>query len=333
MAGTIIITGANGSLATPAVQLLLSKYPEYNLLLTVRNPEAIKNILASIPRSQADKVSVRQLDLADLSAVHDFATTVAEEIKTGKLPPLASIVCNAYYWNLRAKGELTGDGYEKTVQVNHIAHAALILRLLGYFSPESSGRIVLFSSDAHWPGKNGLEKYPPAIPDELETLVKPAAQTPADPMGRGFQQYANSKLAIVMWMYALNRYLERDPALKHVTAIAVNPGNLADSRALRVNTPAFFTFLSYFIIRPFLFLLRRFADPTMRTVREAAVDIVEFATNTTNPNERGYFTLSKKDVSSPDSLNEEKQQALWRKTLEWSRITKENTALQAGFEE
>ncbi|KAF7594714.1 hypothetical protein BBP40_008607 [Aspergillus hancockii] len=331
MPGTIIITGANGSLATPAVQLLLSKYSDYTLVLTVRNPESIPTLRAVVPQSKADTVSFRKLDLGDLSAVHAFATTIIADIKAGKLPPLAAIICNAYYWNLRTESELTGDGYEKTFQVNHIAHAALVLRLLGQFDPESGGRIVLFSSDAHWPGKNGLQKYPPAIPEDLETLVKPPAQTPADPMGRGFQHYANSKLAIVMWMYALNRYLEADPALKHITAIAVNPGKLADSRALRVNTPALLTFMSMFIIRPFLFLLRRLVDPTMRTSAEAAADIVGFATNTASPGERGYFTLSKKDASSPDSLNEKKQQELWRTSLEWARITKENTALKGNF--
>ncbi|KAL1863229.1 hypothetical protein Plec18170_000059 [Paecilomyces lecythidis] len=332
MTGTIIITGANGSLATPAVQILLSKYPDYNLVLTVRNPETIANLLTLVPRSQAEKVSFRQLDLANISAVHEFATAIADEIKSGKLPPIVSIVCNAYHWNLLVESELTADGYEKTFQVNHIAHAALVLRLIGYFKPESAGRIVLFGSENHWPGKNVLEKYPPAIPDDLETLVKPPVQEPADPTGRGLEHYANSKLAIIMWMYALNRYLESDPTLRHITAIAVNPGNLGDSRALRVNTPAFFTFISLFILRPFLFILRHVLDPTMRTSREAAADIVEFATNTASPGERGYFTLLNKDVSSPDSLNEGNQQKLWRKTLEWARITKENSALQGGFD-
>ncbi len=67
---------------------------------------------------------------------------------------------------------------------------------------------MLLSSDAHWPGKNSLEKYPPAIPDDLELLVKPAVDKSADNFGRGFQRYANSKLAVVTWMYALNSRLE-----------------------------------------------------------------------------------------------------------------------------
>ena len=212
MAGTIIITGANGSLAIPAVQHLLANYPNHALVLTVRNTldadvntKGLRGLLKQYP--DAD-FSIRELDLAKLSTVHDFATTIATEIDEGKLPPLASIVCNAYYWNLAGEAESTTDGYEKTFQVTYMAHAALVLRLLGSFGP-SGGRVVLFSSDAHWPGKNSLEKYPPAIPDNLQMLVKPAADEPSDNFGRGFQRYAVSKLAIVMWMYVLNRYLEK----------------------------------------------------------------------------------------------------------------------------
>lgn len=87
------------------------------------------------------------------------------------------------------------------------------------------------------------------------------------------------------------------------------------------------TFMSWAVIRPFLFVLRRFMDPTMRTAAEAAADIVEFATNHASPNERGYFTLAKRDVSSPDSLDEKKQEALWRKTLQWARITSRNSVI------
>ena len=93
--------------------------------------------------------------------------------------------------------------------MNHIAHASLVLRLLGSFGPSSDedlGRIVLFGSDAHWPGKNGLEKIPPTIPEDMELLVKPT-KTNEDAAGRGFYQYAVSKLAVIMWMYALNGHL------------------------------------------------------------------------------------------------------------------------------
>ncbi|KAL3468135.1 NAD(P)-binding protein [Aspergillus heterothallicus] len=322
MSRTIIITGANSSLATPAIKRLLSEYPEYMLVLAARNPYSVYT------PTDLRNISIRKLDLSDLSAVHEFATEIADEIKAGMLPPLSSIVCNAYCWNLRSAPKVTGDGFERTFQVNHMAHAVLVLRLIGHFDRKLGGRVILFSSDAHWPRRNGFKKIPPAIPDDLDELVDPVDEKRADRMARGFQRYANSKLAIVMWMYALNRHLESDLALNKITAIAVNSGNLADSRALRVNTPICLKIMSLLMIRPFLCLLRRISDPTMRTSAEAADDIVDYATNNAYPGERGYFTLSQRDVSSPESLNEGKQEALWSKTIEWAGITSENTALK-----
>lgn len=212
MTGTVVITAANSSLAIPAVQHLLAKYPTYNAVFTVRNimdsDVHTKNLRATIAKYPNANTSIYQLDLTDLSAVNEFANNIAEKIQQGSLPPLASLICNAYHWNLVGGAEITKDGYEKSFQVIHVAHAVLVLRLLGSFSSEG-GRVVLFSSDAHWPGKNGLEKYPPAIPDDLELLKKPDADQPSDNMGRGFQRYAVSKLVVVTWMYALNRYLEK----------------------------------------------------------------------------------------------------------------------------
>ncbi|KAL8916330.1 MAG: hypothetical protein Q9172_006350 [Xanthocarpia lactea] len=331
MAGTIIITGANGSLAIPAIQHLLNQQPDCTLIGTVRNAsdsdtntQTLRDTLSHFPSTES---SIREVDLSSLPAVHSFASSIASEISSGTLPPLTAIICNAYYWNLNKPLETTKDGYEKTFQVSHLAHVALVLRLLGSFGP-SGGRIVLFSSDAIWPGKNGLQKFPPAIPDDIEQLAKPAADDPVDVFGRGFLRYANAKLAIVMWMYALNRALEKDPQLNKITAIAINPGNLSDSRALRTNTPSMLYYLSIFVIRPLRPLLR-FMDPTMRTAAEAGADVIALATNEAFPGERGYFTMLKKDESSPDSLDEEKQRKLWAKSAEWAGVGAGDTGLKA----
>ena len=214
MTGTILITGANGSLAIPAVQHLLTNYPDHTVILTVRNSSntdvntnRLRAVLESFPNSRA---SIHELDHARLSSVHEFANSLRDQMSSGKLPSLAAIVCNAYYWNLKDGVQTTEDGYEKTFQVSYLAHVVLVLRLLRSFDSRTGGRIVLFSSDSHWPGKNGMEKYPPAIPDDLESLVKPDVRAQsADNFGRGFQRYAIAKLTIVTWMYALNFYLQK----------------------------------------------------------------------------------------------------------------------------
>ncbi|KAI1390548.1 NAD(P)-binding protein [Hypoxylon trugodes] len=327
MTGTILITGANGSLAIPAVQYLLSKYPDHTAVLTVRNAEdtdtntkRLRETIADFPKAQT---SIRQLDLAKLTAVHDFADTVSREISEKKLPPLAGIVCNAFYWNLTRDPEFNSEGVETTIQVNHISHVALVLRLLGSFGPEG-GRVLLFTSDGHYPGRNGLEKYPPGIPDDIDSMLK--ASPDADKLGRGFNRYANSKLAILMWGYALNRYLEKNEGLNKITAIVIDPGNMTDSRALRTNTPLFVRLVQKFALQPLRPLLR-LRDPSLRTTDEAAVDVIDVAMNKAYPGERGYLNQLKRESSSPDSLDEDEQQKVWVKSAEWAKISKENTAL------
>ncbi|KAL1852446.1 hypothetical protein Daus18300_012205 [Diaporthe australafricana] len=342
MAGTILITGANGSLAIHVVRHLLKNAPDHTLLLTVRdtsdgdqNTCALRDVVAK--RSQQTQVSIRQLNHSHLASVHKFSQDVSKEIADGDLPLLVSIVCNAYYWNLSRPLEKTDDGFEKTIQVAHLAHVALVLRLLSSFHPQQAGRIVQFSTDAIFPGKNGLEKIPPAIPADMELLAHPPPDPKNDTWAHGFQRYANAKLAAVMWIHALNRRLEKarqnltpwiffglsvdlfvlqDPNFKHITAVAVHPGSLSDSRALRTNTPFTVQLLSKLIVQPLRPPLR-LVDPSVRTSSDAGTDVARLAINEASPNERGHFVLLEKLESSPDSLDEEEQEAMWRKSAEW----------------
>lgn len=107
-----------------------------------------------------------------------------------------------------------------------------------------------------------------------------------------------------------------------VTAVAIDPGKLSDSRALRINTPTTIYYLSKFIIGPFGPLLR-LIDPTMRTVAQAAVDVIDLAVNEAYQGERGYFISLKKDTSSPESNDERKQDLIWFKSLGWVGIKPE----------
>jgi NAD(P)-dependent dehydrogenase (short-subunit alcohol dehydrogenase family) len=339
MSGTIVLTGANGSAALWTVRYLLQHHPDKHLILTVRdtsdadaNTNLLREALAEYPDASS---SVRPLDLSNLTAVHEFAARLVDEVSGGKVPKLESIISNAFYWNLVSAMQMTGDGYEKTFQVNHIAHSVLVLRLLGSFAKDG-GRIVLFTSDTHWPGKSALEKIKPRIPANLDELAKPPADEPEDHMAHGQNRYALSKLAILMWMYALNRHLQKvcddsilseihltiskNTRFSNITAVAINPGNLSDSRALRVNTPAMIQMMSKYIIRPLRPLLR-FMDPTMRTSSEAGTDVAKLAVNEASPGYRGFLTLLKEDTSSPDSLNETVQEEIWAKTLEWTGIS------------
>lgn len=210
MAGSVLLTGANGSAGLHAAEHLLKTYPDLTAILTVRsiadkdvNTNNLRRVIAKYPDA---KVSLHELDLADLTAVKTFTTTLKTDIDAGKYPPLKAIICNAFYWNLIADPEITTDGFDKTFQVNFIANVALVFRLLDSFSPDG-GRINLVSSVAHYRRKNPLSPYIAGIPENLDELVHP----PEDPnrQGHGVLRYGNSKLVLTTWTYALNRYLEQ----------------------------------------------------------------------------------------------------------------------------
>lgn len=112
----------------------------------------------------------------------------------------------------------------------------------------------------------------------------------------------------------------------------MNPGNLADSRALRVNTPTMLVFMSMLIIRPLRPFLR-FMDPTMRTAAEAAADVIDLTMAEAYAGERGYFTLLQKDESAPESRHEKKQEELWVKSAEWVKVAASDAHLKTGLEE
>ncbi|KAJ5700938.1 NAD(P)-binding protein [Penicillium malachiteum] len=330
MASTILITGANGSLALPAIKHLLTNYATHHAVLTVRNASAsdpnTQKLRAIISPFQ-NRASIRELDLSDLSSVRSFGTALATDITSGSIPPLSSIICNAYYWNLATAPDFTQDGFERTFQINHLSHALLVQQLLESFGPADtsessprSGRIVVFGSDAIFPGQNGLEKYPPRLPENLDDLAKPdLGLDKNDYMGHGFHRYALSKLATVTWMYALNKHLQKpeNAHLKDITAVAVNPGNLSDSRALRSNTPFMLQFASRFVIRPLGPVLRRMIDPLMRTAETAGKDVIELTVDDRFKGTSGYFTLLEQGEGPPDSVDEDKQAAVWDKTVKW----------------
>jgi len=222
MTGSILFTGANGSLAIPAIECLLTAYPQYTLVLTVRNNSVQDPNTAELHRVLAQQpdanVSIRVLDLASLEQASSFSNTLLSEINGKILPRLSAIVCNAMTWNLSGGPKYSTDGDELSMAVNHLAHFSLCLRLLGGMDPVH-GRIVFLGSVAHWPEKASFSRgYPTHIPKDLELLVHPQPDKQGEETGRGFQRYGTSKLVTIMVMYELNRRLK---AVSHeVTLLA-----------------------------------------------------------------------------------------------------------------
>jgi WW domain-containing oxidoreductase len=213
MAGTVLITGANGTLALEFIRILLTLHPQYTIVAAVRNPSAQEDpntakLMQLVGKHPQSRVVVQQLDLARLDKVRSFADNLSREIEQGNLPHLSAIVCNAFTWSLEAGQKLTPDKLEATFQISHLSHYLLVLKLLGSMDM-TSGRIVMLGSVVHYPEKaNPLSAFRPEFPDDIEQVVRPSPDQPGEAHDRGYQRYGTAKLSNVTFMHDLNRRLQ-----------------------------------------------------------------------------------------------------------------------------
>ncbi len=185
---SVIVTGANSGIGRAAASALASAGAR--VVLAVRSIEKGREAAASMP----GETEVRQLDLASLSSVHEFAAAWEGEIdllinNAGVMvPPLTH----------------TADGFELQLATNHLGHFAFTNLLL----EQISGRVVSVSSTGHRLGAIDF--------DDLNWERKPY---------RAWRAYGQSKLANLLFTAELQRRLT--DAGSSVLATAAHPGYAA----------------------------------------------------------------------------------------------------------
>ncbi|KAH7408824.1 short chain dehydrogenase/reductase SDR [Phaeosphaeria sp. MPI-PUGE-AT-0046c] len=331
MRRTVLLTGANGSLGVTMVDYILRQYPDLTLIVTVRDDSdgdsstlELRRILSQ--HSNATAI-VRKLDLSSLEEVVAFSKDLQNEISNGKIPLLKAIICNAMSWKLSGGPAYSNDGYEMAMAVNHLAHFALSLRLLGSMDLQH-GRIVFLGSEAHWPLRAGLSKgFPTHVPEDMDLLVHPDPDEKSQEMGRGFQRYGVSKLVIIMVMYELSRKLQQGKDTKSVRAITVDPLGLLDSRTfLRSHVPRHIQIFA--MVATYILPLLRLFMPSLSSVHQAAKPVVDLAVADEYAGQEGYFEGNAKIESSPESQNIEVQKKLWEETVNWCGLEAQDTVIE-----
>ena len=144
-----IVTGANSGLGLATARDLA--HAGARVVLGVRNTAKGDQAAATI-RSQAPgaELEVRQLDLADLESVWEFASAVGATCDRIDL-----LINNAGV--MAAPRRLTKQGFESQFATNHLGHFALTGRLLSRLLAAAAPRVVTVSSLMHRGGKIDFE--------------------------------------------------------------------------------------------------------------------------------------------------------------------------------
>ncbi|MVU79202.1 SDR family NAD(P)-dependent oxidoreductase [Nocardia sp. ET3-3] len=183
----IIVTGATSGLGEATARALAGAGAQ--VIMACRNE--IKAQAAA--RTMPGDVQIRQLDLADLSSVRAFADTVER----------ADVLINNA-GVMAVPQRKTADGFELQIGTNYLGHFALTGLLLDRISE----RVVNTSSITHFIGRIDLE--------DLNWERRAYSR---------FGAYAQSKLALLLFTYELQRRLAVTGSPK--LSVAAHPGYAA----------------------------------------------------------------------------------------------------------
>jgi NAD(P)-dependent dehydrogenase (short-subunit alcohol dehydrogenase family) len=189
-----VVTGASGGLgfemslqlANAGAEVVLAARDQF------KGEEAIKRIIQEVPGA---KLHFEKLDLASLSSVKDFTDRL---IKHGKQINILINNAGVSY----AERQVTGDGFEADLGINHLGHFALTGRLLPLL--KGGARVVVVTSGVNRRGKINF--------DDLQSEKKFTSMA----------AYAQSKLANLMFTIELQQRSEKFGY--GLQAIAVHPG-------------------------------------------------------------------------------------------------------------
>jgi retinol dehydrogenase 14 len=194
MAGkTVLVTGASSGIGR-ATALGLAAMGAH-LAITGRDRERTESAAGEIRAVGGGQVEVFVADLSAQSEVRRLAGEVIQRL--ARIDVLINNVGG--YWDTR---HVTADGLERTFALNHLAPFLLTNLLLDRLQQAGPARVVTVSSNAHASGRIEF--------DDLQ----------GERSYSGARAYSQSKLANILFTYALARRLQQSL----VTANALHPG-------------------------------------------------------------------------------------------------------------
>lgn len=271
---TIVITGASDGIGLAAAKAL--KQQGANVVIVGRSPEKTK-------------AAARELDapyyVADFSKLSDVRM-LGKKLK-GKYLRIDVLINNA--GGIFSKRELTVDGYEKTMQVNHLAHFLLTHILLDTLIA-SKATIINTASVAN----KILSNF------DINDVNMKNHYTPNS-------AYGNAKLENILF----TRELQKRYGTKGIAAVALHPGNVATNFAS--NSSSVLKFVYHSPLKHFLRLI---------TPEQGADTIVWLATTKSGkdwqPGE--YYYKRKIERAHKFAYDETIAESLWEQSAKMANI-------------
>jgi NAD(P)-dependent dehydrogenase (short-subunit alcohol dehydrogenase family) len=199
-----VITGSNSGIGKETARALTRMGAA--VVLVCRDPERGGAARDELAAEGGGPVTLHVADLANLASVRAAAAAIA-----GQHDHVDVLINNAgIYLPRRIE---TVDGHEATLQINHLGHFVLTLRLMPLLRAAGAGaaggaRVISLASEAHRGGRMDF--------DDLQ-LTRGYA---------GFKAYSRWKLGNILFTRALARRLEGTG----ITANCLHPGVIGSGR-------------------------------------------------------------------------------------------------------
>ncbi|MGE3728494.1 MAG: SDR family oxidoreductase [Candidatus Sericytochromatia bacterium] len=271
-----LVTGATAGIGKVCARELAARGAR--VILVGRKPEKTLNVVQELKRQTNGQIEYLLADLSEQAQVRQLARDLRE--RTDQLDVLINNAGAVF-----AKRELTVDGYENTWALNHLSYFLLTHLLLDLLKNSAPARIINVASVGHF---QAVIDFANLQGEEHYSLT---------------QAYAQSKLANVLFTYALARRLEGTG----VSANCLHPGVVATD--IWSKGPSW--------TQPFAKVIQKF----MISPEKGAETMVYLATSQAlNPDSGRYYDNCKAVKSSKISYNQALQERLWELSLEMTGL-------------
>ncbi|WP_054027052.1 SDR family oxidoreductase [Bacillus sp. FJAT-28004] len=270
MTGKVVaVTGANSGMGL-ATTVELAKQGAHVVMICRSKERGEQAIEQARNQSGSNHIDLMTCDLGSFASIRNFTAAFKQ-----KYSQLDVLINNAGVVSL--KREMTSDGFESQIGINHLGHFLLTNELLDLIKSAPQGRIVNVSSGAHKAGRIHFD----------------------DPnLTKGYnvvKGYSQSKLANILFTNELARRL----AGTRVTVNSVHPGAVATN--IGVDRKNGFGKTVHKLLRPFF-----------RTPLEGAKTAIYLAASDEAANQTGQYFIDSKIVQTASKAgNPELAAKLW----------------------